>query len=551
MSAAPSPFRFITQRRQQPPQQHQQQQSSAPNSRLRFTTPAKGKGRVTIDDVEGNVQSNAQNDIGDGHIPGTVAGRRTLPGPKGFLASANGPGLQRVDTVESVEMDDDDDHDNADDDITRNEGYGLREIYRKGVLGEWDAVEDPESPVRKRRKVDEVKRIDSIEDESQDGDGGVVHDAIEDAEEDGEEGDTEIEEDEGAESGIDEVVVVDFIRRRKTEMGAGMEEVMTRAASKRDNGDSDGDLRSSPTPAEKGLSRIPDHPPVLQNLYTPARPSAPAYRFPSPVPPSLISTPNQAVSAPSSVYRKPPRFRISTPAPASTSAFPSTPSAAPSPPTQPLTTKPTKPASAYFRNILPPSHQRNSYNRDSHQADLPLGLSVPSDWSPSKKQRRRGAVGGGSKLRDGVSEGKHIEGGIAEQVLGWTLETLSAGGSGELFGYGSGEERWRKIKVLGVSGSEGSGEDGMGLIENLSLGGVVVRGEETYGATTEMRRYLLVTGRLAGGSTRDIEKLGNDGVVRYKNPWWDMSLGGVGGDYRVLCAWDVERGLEGGGLRER
>ena len=182
-----------------------------------------------------------------------------------------------------------------------------------------------------------------------------------------------------------------------------------------------------------------------------------------------------------------------------------------------------------------------------------------------------GGTGGsrlkGSSTAGGSGGGKFVEGGLANQVLGWTLETLSLGGSGGIFGYagggsssigssGRGElEGWRRVRVLGVAGGWGEEIARKGGLEgNLALGGVLVSGEETYGSRTEERRYLLVTGRGAGGmNSRGLERLGKEGgEVMYTNPWWDVTLGGGGegkeeGEegYRVLCAWDVGSGSVG------
>ena len=584
MSGAPSPFRFITPRRR-PPQQQQHG-----GSRLRFVTP--GKQGLQRED-----------DGGDGRTETPVlgTGRGMLHGPRAFLTPAYG----RTETVEGDSDDGDDGGDDGGGDgggdgedndgrggggggsgggISRGGGRGL--AIRRNVV--WDVVEDglDSSPVTKRRKVEAGVGIGtgildmSREGEGEGGEAGDEGGVIEDIEvyasdeegggksrEEGREGDAD------AGSGI-EVVLRDFIKR-----GA----VLPR------DGDRDGDgegggrdeedngvLRSSPTPAALSKSKV--------NLQTPARPTSSTNRFLPPAPAateSLISTctPTFSPTAPAPTTRKPPRFRISTPAlPSAASSHPTTnPSTLATPAT---TTKPTKPASAYFRTIRPPQYQTN--NQSTTSADLPLGLAIPSDWSPDKNFRRRAKAGGvgGSRLKGssargggGGGGGKFVEGGLASQVLGWTLEVLSLSGSGGIFEYagrsssgrsnggrelGGELERWRRVEVLSVAGKGEDGKGGSGLEGNLALGGVVVKGEETYGGRTEGRRYLLVTGRGAGGGmgSRGLEMLGREGgVVRYRDPWWDLRLGGDeeggrGEEYRVLCAWDVgsgSNGEEGGG----
>ncbi|RPB27836.1 hypothetical protein L211DRAFT_467123 [Terfezia boudieri ATCC MYA-4762] len=566
MSGAPSPFRFITPRRQ--PQQQ------FGGSRLRFVTPGIRQ--------QGGGGGEAGSEIS---VMG-AAGRRFL-GPRAFLTS----GQKRTETVEGDS--DDDETEGGDGRGGHVSDYGSgRGLGRDNI---WDAVEDgpDSSPVKRRRVearvgVEEEIGKDMIVPMSREGGPkgeGEVGDVVEDIEvnssdEDNggktEEGGVEEEEnglgDDDTGSGIDDVILGDFIRRRAI-LGEGGDRDGNEDVLHRDEEEDDSGLRSSPTPAAHSKNST-----STTKTQSPACPTNPA---PTAVGSALFTpTPvsNLNPTTPAATTRKPPRFRISTPVPAPAPALPLTtaPSTSATASTTATTTKPTKPASAYFRTIRPPPNQRNPYSQSSNSVELPLGLAISSDWSPSKNPRWRAKAGaaGGSRLKGSSAGrrsggGKFVEGGLASQVLGWTLEALSLGGGGGIFGYaGSGSSRsagsglgelegWRRVIILGVQG-EGGGKGCKGGLEgNLALGGVLVNGEETYGSRTERRRYLLVTGRRAVGgiNTRGLEKLGKvGGEVRYRNPWWDVELGrGEEGKakgeregeegYRVLCAWDVGRGV--------
>lgn len=516
-SITPSPFRFITPRKQ--PRQ-QQKSTSLP----KYIAPGRrslgqGYDKAFLGPGTADTESGVGNNVSDQHKQPEA--KKGFPGPNAFFL----PSREQVETVQVwEESNEEEERINCKLAICNRDSWGLgnREEGQQK-----DAEPDIEPSVKRRRVketdasvLNELMVEDGIEEVGWDIDGEEIEEIenIDDVDSVGEVGGGgggekigEIgvsgEGQEGEESEMSGVVVNFWGKRGDTMVGEG------------EVAEEDFFLEYLPVAEEQVKVPCCDEP---VNLTT-CRPFD-AHRFLSPLPPTAPGVPTQ----------NPLRFRAR-PSNISTSATKG---------------KPTKPASSYFRTILALPHQQT----DRQQISLPLGLTIPSDWSPSKKRRRRGETSH-TKMREGG--GKYIDGGLASQILGWTLESLSSNGKGVIFGYGGetgGEDEiWRMVQVVVVSGRDyNAGGLRVGsndiMMANLSLGGIVVRGEETYGSRKQRRRYLLVTGRgaITLRGKRVIESLkAGEGWVRYKSPWWDMRLNEDGsqsedeGVYRVLCMWDV------------
>lgn len=532
-SITPSPFRFITSQKQ-PPRQRQGSASTFPPKSIAPGQRSLDQGYDNVVWGLGRAGTENEHDEGENAVLDKrkqPKAKKGLPGPSAFSV----PGRQQVEIVQAWE-ESDEERTNCKPPryIRKPWGLGNRRVEQQ------EGIEpDIESPVKRRRikerdapVLNELMVEDGIEEVGWDIDEEEIDniEGMDSAEEVRDRGNSEDErgigEDrygqEGEESEVDGVVMNLLGRSSGVGEGGVAEEDIF--------------LECLPTTAE--LVKVSYHAePITQTTSQPSTSAclsdahSDAYQFLSPLPPT----------APRVSTQNPLRFRVSSLTPRHNNIL-----------TSAAKNKPNKPASFYFRTILAPPHQRN-YETDRQQINLPLDLTIPSDWSPSKKWRRRGRTRH-SKLRE--DGGKYMDGGLANQVLGWTLESLSSSGRGAIFGHGGetgGEgEVWRMVQVVAVSGCNyragGLGKLSNGTVmANLSLGGIVVGGEETDGSRIERRRYLLVTGRgaITLGGERAIESLkADEGRVRYKSPWWDMRLDEDEEIYRVLCMWDVVNGSE-------
>ncbi|KAI5811677.1 hypothetical protein DFH27DRAFT_605773 [Peziza echinospora] len=610
----PSPFRFIAPKRQTPGQQQSASRNGARIStplqwRVRGQSPSGSRGRDEDQDIEGmgedlgpttmrktnqkgpvDLQNDGHEDdrsdegfsdpkkrdpttpapkgrgfapIRKFHLPSTSAPIKSTIGtptpsrtinPRSFLISSTPTPTPQNKEIEIEEDEDEDEHENFKEPTSTSKV----DIPQKHPDQEsQDGVEDPESPVKKRRKVGDAE--DALNELANE-------DAIEDL-------GSGSDDDEA--SADEELLVLDFIRRRNetisnvpADIEAHNDDIITTVPENESWDPMDIDRTTHDSPPDLGRGKSPElelpSSPILEkshsrNLFNTSTPI--------PKPPNDFMLPPS--STPSASSRKPPKFKLSTPV---TNNIPSQPQAhppsfrlqstpAPAAPVEPelvshptattSTTKPTKPASSYFRTILAPAHQQQQYpplspHRNRHSI-------IPSDWSPSARR---------SKRRTKDTSGKYVPNGLAETVLNWTLETLSTGNRGEIFTNNNQrtknsasymDRKCLRITQVGEISGRSAQEECI-VVRGIDR---IIRGDP--GVNGEEKSFLLVVGK-RGAMIGVLDGLEVGKEITYGMPWWDINLappisispekpGGdvpvVGGEdgveevYRVLVTWEV------------